>query len=143
PRLEAAGYKVFADILTLEPGDRWRKEITSALQDRSKKMLLCCPDSTLAKEYVQEEIGIGLELAKTLPDPRFVIPLRLESYRKVLGIGELQYIDFVRGWAEGLSKLLATLKRQKVPCDRSKVKINRNWEIYRRRSAVPVREEPV
>jgi hypothetical protein len=29
PRLEAAGYRVFADILTLEPGDRWRKEITN------------------------------------------------------------------------------------------------------------------
>lgn len=28
PRLEAAGYRVIADILTLEPGDRWRKEVT-------------------------------------------------------------------------------------------------------------------
>jgi len=142
PRLEAAGYKVFADILTLEPGDRWRKVITNTLQDRSKKMLLCCRDSTLAKEGVQEEIGIGLDLAKTLPDPKFVIPLRLESYKKVFGIGELQYIDFVRGWAEGLLKLLEALKRQKVPRDQSTVQINPNWEIYRRRSAVPVREEP-
>ena len=25
PRLEAAGYKVFADILNLEAGERWRK----------------------------------------------------------------------------------------------------------------------
>jgi glutathione synthase/RimK-type ligase-like ATP-grasp enzyme len=32
PKLEAAGYKVFADILTLEPGDRWRSIITSTLQ---------------------------------------------------------------------------------------------------------------
>ena len=25
PRLEALGYKIFADILTLETGDRWRQ----------------------------------------------------------------------------------------------------------------------
>jgi hypothetical protein len=27
PKLEAEGYRVFADVLTLEPGDRWRREI--------------------------------------------------------------------------------------------------------------------
>jgi hypothetical protein len=44
PRLEAAGYKVFADILVLRAGDRWRKIITQTLQDRAKKLLLCCRD---------------------------------------------------------------------------------------------------
>src|SRR6516165_1090832 len=61
PRLEAAGYTVFADVVTLEPGDRWRKEITNTLQTRAAKMLLCCRDATLARDNVQEEIGIGLE----------------------------------------------------------------------------------
>jgi TIR domain len=142
PRLEAAGYTVFADIVTLEPGDRWRKLITTTLQTRAIKMLLCCRDSTLARDNVQEEIGIALDLAKELPDPKFIIPLRLEPYKKVLGIGELQYVDFVRGWAYGLGKLLDTLKRQKVPCDPAKIQINPNWEIYRRRSAIPIKDEP-
>jgi hypothetical protein len=142
PRLEAAGYMVFADIVTLEPGDRWRKEITNTLQTRAAKMLLCCRDTTLARDNVQEEIGIGLELANELPDPKFIIPLRLERYKKVLGIGELQYIDFVRGWANGLGKLLETLKRQKVPCDTARIQINPTWEIYRRRGAIPIKNEP-
>lgn len=142
PRLEAAGYKAFADILVLEPGDRWRKVLTSTLQDRAAKLLLCCSDATLAREGVQEEMGIGLDLAKSLPDPKFVIPLRLEPYKKVFGIGELQYVDFHRGWAEGFEKLLETLKRQKVPRYPEKVGINPHWEAYRRRSAVPLREEP-
>lgn len=142
PRLEAAGYKVFADILVLEPGDRWRKVLTSTLQDRAVKLLLCCSDATLAKEGVQEEMGIGLDLAKSLPDPKFVIPLRLEPYKKVFGIGELQYVDFNRGWAEGLVKLLETLKRQKVPRDTANTRINPHWETYRRRSAIPLRDEP-
>jgi TIR domain len=142
PRLEAAGYTVFADIVTLEPGDRWRKQITATLQTRATKILLCCRDATLARDNVQEEIGIALDLAKELPDPRFIIPLRLEPYKKVLGIGELQYIDFVRGWAYGLGELLDALKRQKVPCDATKIQINPNWEIYRRRGAIPIKSEP-
>jgi hypothetical protein len=30
------------------------------LQDRAVKMLLCCRDASLAKDGVQEEIGIAL-----------------------------------------------------------------------------------
>jgi hypothetical protein len=142
PRLEEAGYTVFADLLTLEPGERWRKSITDALQNRAIKMLLCCRDSTLAKEGVQEEIGIASDLVKALQDPKFIIPLRLEPYKKLFGIGELQYIDFVRGWAEGLAKLLATLRRQKVPRDEAAIRINPNWEAYRRRGAIPLKNEP-
>jgi len=142
PRLEAAGYAVFADILKLEAGDRWRKEITNTLQTRAIKMLLCCRDATLARDNVQEEIGIASDLVKELNDPRFIIPLRLEPYKKVLGIGELQYIDFVRGWASGLNKLLQTLKRQKVPLDTTTIQISPNWEIYRRRGAIPIKNEP-
>lgn len=142
PKLEAAGYKVFADILTLEPGDRWRSVITSTLQQDAIKMLLCCRDTTLAAGGVLEEIDIAADLAKQLKDPRFTIPLRLEPYKKIFGIAGLQYIDFVRGWADGLEKLLAALKRQKVPCDAASATINPNWEVYRRRSAVALKNEP-
>jgi TIR domain len=142
PRLEMAGYEVFADILSLDGGTRWRKEITHTLQTRAIKMLLCCSDETLAKDNVQEEVGIALDLAKELGDKKFLIPLRLKSYKKVLGIGELQYVDFVRGWAEGLAKLLETLKRQKVQGDKGSAIINPNWEKFRRRSAIPVINEP-
>lgn len=142
PRLEAAGYEVFADILSLTGGTRWRKEITSTLQDRAIKMLLCCSDETLERDNVQEEIGIGLDLSKQLSDPKFIIPLRLKPYKKVLGIGELQYVDFVRGWAEGLSNLLDTLQRLKIKGDPAKAKINPNWEAFRRRGAIPLLDQP-
>lgn len=141
PKLEAAGYKVFTDIRTLEPGDRWRTIITSTLQVQSCKMLLCCSNETLAATGVQEEIEIGLDLAKELKDKKFLIPLRIRPYKKLFGIGGLQYIDFVRGWAEGLDKLLETLKRQKVPC-RSNGVIQPGWEFHRRRGAVTVKNEP-
>jgi hypothetical protein len=129
PRLEAQGYKIFADILSLEPGDRWRRELTNALQTKAAKMLLCCRDVTLAKNGVQEEIGIAEDLVKEMNDPRYIIPLRLEKFKKVFGIGELQYVNFTGRWASGLLDLLDTLATQNVPCDPGRVEINPNWEI--------------
>jgi hypothetical protein len=142
PKLEAAGYRVFTDIRTLEPGDRWRNVITSTLQNQACKMLLCCSNETLAAGGVQEEIEIGLDLAKELKDSRFVIPLRMRPYKKLFGIGGLQYIDFVRGWAEGLEKLLEALKRQKVPVKAEGAVIQPSWELYRRRGSVALKDEP-
>lgn len=142
PRLEAQGYRVFADIVALQAGDRWRREITTTLQERAAKMLLCCSDATLAKDGVQEEIGIAADLARELRDPRFIVPLRLAPFKKLFGIGELQHIDFSRGWAIGLDKLLSALKRQKVPRDLANARIDPLWEIYRRRGSVPIKKEP-
>ncbi len=95
PRLEAAGYTVFADILTLEPGDRWRGEITGTLQNKTVKMLLCCRDATLDKIGVQEEISIATDVGKQIGDKRFIIPLRLEVFKKLFGISDLQWVDFL------------------------------------------------
>ncbi|MCB1864350.1 MAG: toll/interleukin-1 receptor domain-containing protein [Chromatiales bacterium] len=142
PRLEAAGYKVFADIVTLEAGDRWRKEITNTLQNKAIKMLLCCRDSTLAKDGVQEEIGIASDLVKLLDDNRFIIPLRLEPYKRVFGIGELQYVDFVGSWAKGLRDLLDTLENQSVSRSTDTIHINPNWEHYKKRLAIRVEPLP-
>lgn len=142
PRLEAAGYVVFADIISLTAGDRWRKVITGVLQDKAAKMLLCCSDATLSRDNVQEEVGIALDLAKSIPDPRFLIPLRLASYKKILGIGEIQYIDFVRGWADGLERLLDHLQRQRVPTRAGGAKISEHWELYRKRRSVEILRAP-
>jgi hypothetical protein len=142
PRLEAEGYAVFADILTLEAGDRWRKQVTGTLQNRAIKMLLCCRDATLNKDGVQEEIGIAQDVGKELSDPRFIIPLRLEPFKKLFGIGELQYVDFVGRWAGGLRDLLIALERQKVPRSFDNVVINPNWESYKTRLAIKIERRP-
>jgi TIR domain len=142
PRLEAAGYTVYADILHLDPGDRWRRELTSTLQNRAVKMLLCCRDETLAATGVQEEIAIAEDLAKEVSDPNFIIPLKLKKFKKLFGIGGLQYIDFEKHWADGLNKLLKYLEKEKVPCDTSAIRISPNWEHYRRRNAITIKPEP-
>ena len=141
PRLEAAGYSVFADIICLDGGERWRRTLTKTLQDNAIKMLLCCSDETLAREGVQEEIGIATEVARELGDPKFIIPLRLKPYKKIFGIGELQYLDFVGGWANGLGQLLDTLEKEEVPKTKEP-KINPAWASVRRRMSLSVEKRP-
>ena len=142
PKLEAEGYRVFADILTLQPGDRWRREINRALEHRAVKVLLLCRNATLADQAVQDDIDIALDVAKALDDPRFIIPLRLEIGRKAKGIGDAVVVDFVRGWGEGLASLLEALRRQKVPKRTDQILIDPNWELFRRRGAIPLVNEP-
>ena len=141
PRLEAIGYEVFADILKLDTGDSWRRKITQTLQDQSVKMLLCCSDETLRREGVLQEIGIASQLSKELPDPNFILPLKLKPFRPVFGIVDLQYIDFEAGWSDGLTRLLDSLQRQSVP-KRSATRIRPEWATYLRRHAVQLRDEP-
>jgi hypothetical protein len=142
PRLEAAGYKVFADILSLEPGDRWRLKLTSTLQNEAIKMLLCCSNESLKRAGVDEEIGIAEDLAKKLGDPNFIIPLRLKAFDKVFGIGGLQYVDFKSGWATGLSKLLEGLDRQSIPKANPDRAISPEWEAYQKRQQIKLEEKP-
>ncbi|WP_316195288.1 MULTISPECIES: toll/interleukin-1 receptor domain-containing protein [unclassified Bradyrhizobium] len=141
PKLEAEGYRVFADILTLQPGDRWRRHINQALQYRAVKVLLICRDATLSDPHVQDDLDIALEVAKELNDSRFIIPLRLEAGKKVKGVGDTVTVDFVRGWGEGVSLLLDALRRQKVPRQAGQAAIDPNWELFRRRGAIPLVEE--
>ncbi len=142
PKLEAAGYKVFADVINLQGGDRWRNEITHKLQNKTAKVLLVCKNSTLVKDGVREEIGMALDVSKRIGDKNFIIPIRLERYEKVFGIGELQYIDFERGWAQGLRDLLENLRRQKVPRNERDNQITPTWEAIKRKSGIDILAEP-
>ncbi len=141
PRLEAAGYKVFADIFDLDAGDEWRGKLTAALQTRAIKMLLCCSDETLARRGVREEIAIAEDLAKQLPDPNFIIPLKIRTFQKLFGIGGLQYVDFEDGWAKGLASLLKSLERQGAPKAGGGA-IQPEWNAYLRRRAVEIEAVP-
>ena len=142
PKLEAQGYQVFADVLTLQPGDRWRRQVNTVLETRAAKVLLISRAETLNDSSVQDDIDIAIDLGKRLQDPRFIIPLRLEDGQKVKGIGDAWPVDFVRGWGEGLQLLVKALQRQKVPKRDAQTSINPNWEVFRRRSAIPLIAEP-
>ena len=142
-RLEAAGYTVYADILRLRPRYALASRIDDDASVQSNQDALMLPGlQALSRNGVQEEIGIAEDLVKELKDPQFIIPLRIQPYKKVFGIGELQYVDFSKSWAEGLNHLLDALHKQNVLRDTSSIRISPNWEQYRQRNAVQIKNEP-
>ena len=74
PRLEAAGYEVFADILELDTGDAWRTKLTTTLQDDAVKMLLCCSNETLRRPGVLQGNRHRARLDETAARPQFHFP---------------------------------------------------------------------
>jgi hypothetical protein len=113
--LSAAGYEVWADVLTLRGGEDWARKLEKALRERAFKVLLVGTPWGVEKQGVRNEIQIATEVAKRLGDDAFVIPLRLQQYDSPFQIVQAQYIDFMNGWGQGLSELLQTLDGYKVP----------------------------
>lgn len=142
PKLEAHGYRVFSEILTLEPGDRWHKEIGVALEHRAAKVLAVAGAATRANEDAMDLIDRAKTLAASLGDARLIIPLRIEEGAKIDGLRDATPADFTSGWAEGLSKLLETLRRQRVTCRRENITVAAQWDSFRKRGAVPLVREP-
>ncbi|QFT61799.1 hypothetical protein FIU91_02565 [Roseivivax sp. THAF30] len=142
PKLEAHGYGVFSEIMTLEPGDRWRKETAIALEHRAAKVLVAVSSETRADDNVMDMVDRAKSLADALEDPRLIIPLRLEDGAKIDGLRDAVPADFARGWAEGLMKLLDTLGRQGVPRRAGEPVVASQWDSFRKRGAVPLISKP-
>lgn len=113
--LSGAGYEVWGDVLKLKGGQDWARKLEDALRNRTCKMLLVGSRAGVDKQGVRNEIQIASDLAKKLKDFEFIIPLRREDYDPPFQIVQAQYIDFMKGWGEGLAELLKTLEAYNVP----------------------------
>lgn len=142
PKLEAHGYRVFSDLITLEPGDRWRKEVHRALENRAAKVLIPASPATQRDDGLLDLVDKAADLARTVGDPRFIVPLRMEDGAKIEGLRDAVPVDFSHGWGKGLEKLLAALRSQKVPCNTTDIIVANQWEAFRIGRAVPVVREP-
>lgn len=142
PKLEANGYRVFSELMTLEPGDRWRKETGVALEHRAVKVLAVAGATTRANEDTMDMIDRAKTLATVLGDTRLIIPLRIEEGAKIDGLRDATPADFAHGWAEGLAKLLGTLRRQGLPRRRDDDAVSPQWHSFRKRGAVSLVREP-
>lgn len=142
PKLEAHGYHVFSELLTLEPGDRWRKEIRHALERRAVKVLVPAGPATQRDEGLMDLVDKATELARSIRDDRFIIPLRMADGAKIEGMRDAVPVDFSNGWGKGLERLLTALRGQKVPCGNTDAGVAKQWEEFRIRQAVPIIREP-
>jgi hypothetical protein len=79
------------------------------------QVLACRHAAWVQKQGVRNEISIATETARRISDNNFIVPLRLAPFDPPLQIAQAQYIDFCRGWAEGLGGLLALLSEAAIP----------------------------
>ena len=86
PKFEARGYSVFSDILTLQPGHRWRKEVSRALEVRAAKVVVVASEVTSRDDQVMDMVDKAIGVAKTVADPKFIIPLRMEDSVRIDGL---------------------------------------------------------
>lgn len=108
-KLTALGYEVWADVLEFRGGMDWERRLEAALRDRAIKMLLVCTPVGLAKQGVRNEITIGSQVGKSIGDPEFIIPLRLQPYDTSFQIAHAQWINFSPAWAAGFAELTELL----------------------------------
>src|SRR5258705_1672126 len=114
-RRAALGYQVFADVLRLKGGDDWERILEDAIRNKAKRFLLVATPGGVQKQGVRNEITIAIETAKRIKEDGFIVPLRLAAYAAPLQIAHAQYIDFEKGWAQGLAELLTLLEDAGVP----------------------------
>lgn len=108
-KLAGMGYEVWADVMRLHGGSDWSRELELALRERAAKMLLACTPAAMDKQGVRNEIEMAWQLATSLNDPHFIIPLRLEPFTPHFRITSLQYVDFSHSWARGLTEVVEQL----------------------------------
>jgi hypothetical protein len=114
-KLTALGYEVFADVLRLRGGDDWERVLESAIREKAAKVLLAATPHGVQKQGVRNEITIATQTANRIGDHQFIVPLRLAPFDAPLQIAHAQYIDFSKGWAQGLRELLELLTELKIP----------------------------
>ena len=117
--LELKGIKVWLDKERLQPGIQWQKAMQNAIEDGA--YFIACFSKNYCKKLdtsINEELKIVIERLQKVQDDRvWFIPikiLRCEIPDKKIGAGrsltDLQWIDFTKGWNEGIKRVVGMIK---------------------------------
>ena len=119
-RLTALGYKVWADIFDLAGGTPFWTSIEDALRRRTLKVVFVVSKASCDPNRggVRNEISVADAVRKSLKDPEFIIPVRIDDIPfedLPIQIHQLNGIDFTAGWGAKLTVLVDTLTKANVP----------------------------
>src|SRR5262245_5630944 len=90
-----AGYPVWLDKKALLVGQRWKDEISRAIQNAAAFIALISENSVDHRGYVQKELKEALDvLAQTPPNQIYVLPVRLSDVRPTdVQLQDLHWLD--------------------------------------------------
>src|SRR5215471_15931862 len=98
-QLKELGVPIWADVLDLQPGDRWDKAITDAL-NKSLAVIVILSPSSVKSAHVLGQTQTALEQVKAL------IPVMYKDCDVPYNLRSFQYADFRTDYSAGLNQLL-------------------------------------
>lgn len=118
-RLTGHGYKVWADLFDLRGGTPFWNSIEEALRHYACKVIFVVSKDSVdpSRTGVRSELSVADAMRKTLNDPEFIIPARIDTTPFSdfpIQIHQLNGIDFSKGWGPKLIELLETLEHANV-----------------------------
>lgn len=119
-RLAAAGYAVWSDLLMLGGGETFWNDINEGIRRRSALFIPILSPAAAPpdKRGVHNEIAMAMQVQRREKRDTFILPVLLEQVPEPNPeIIQLNYIDFSRGWAAGLARLLERMAKLGVPRD--------------------------
>ncbi|MER9825221.1 toll/interleukin-1 receptor domain-containing protein [Mesorhizobium sp. M0115] len=119
-RLSGHGYRVWADLFELKGGTPFWVTIEEALRQRAIKVIFVVSRQSVdpARSGVRNELSVADALKKSLRDPDFIIPVRVDDVpfgEFPIQVHQLNAIDFSRDWGARFIELLDTLEAANVP----------------------------
>lgn len=117
-QLTRNGYSVWTDVTHLAGGDVFWDTIEETIRQKAAKVIVVNSRSATVKPGVQDEISLAISIERAQRLSNFIIPIRLDDlpfseFRA--NIARKNTIDFRNSWSQGLTQLLDTLKRDRVP----------------------------
>jgi hypothetical protein len=118
-KLIGLGSSVWCDILFLDKGVDFWKDIEYEIRENTCRFLVVLSDISNQSTGVLNEIAVAGKVKKELRDDGFIIPLMIDSnfsYDKInIELNRLNAIDFIQSWIKGLRELLTSFDDNKIP----------------------------
>lgn len=115
-QLAGRGFEVWSDVTKLIGGEKFWSEIETAIGSHTTKFLLCVSKHPV-RAGVLRELDLAIE-AEARKGQNLIVPLKIDEtpfskFPRDLG-SKVNAIRFDKGWAAGLSQVLAMLERDGI-----------------------------
>jgi hypothetical protein len=117
-QLTRAGYATWSDMTDLKAGEVFWDTIEDVIRNKAARVIVIVSRKSIIKPSVLDEMSLAISIERTRQLAGFVIPIRVDDYpfsEVRANIARKNIVDFSAGWAEGLSRLMATLSGDRVP----------------------------
>lgn len=147
-RLTGHGYRVWADMFGLKGGTPFWSTIEDALRYHAIKVIYVVSRKSVdpGRTGVRNELSVADTMRKTLQDPAFIIPVRIDDTPFgdfPIQVHTLNAVDFTAGWGTKLVELLDTLDAGNVPRLPGDLTVEfEMWRATMLRTATAVEEAP-